>query len=160
MEDTDKSREETLDGFRKALQEQFVAVFGYVVGVESTVAPFREARRKVEACWIEVEAAFAGHPHWEDMVKDTANVRVRVGDDLFYDKGAAVEAIAEYEAALALDPWCTEALKGIIAACLQGEECRAEQALPYALRLVELEPGRAADVEYIRSLIKAQTTST
>jgi hypothetical protein len=72
---------------------------------------------------------------------------------LFYGSGATDEAIAAFEAGLALAPNHTDSLKGIIAAYLQGSNRRPQKALPYAERLAAMDPSRAEDVKYICSLI-------
>ena len=58
-----------------------------------------------------------------------------------------------FDVALSTAPRHSESLKGIIAAYLQGSEARPERALPYAERLVAIDPSRARDVIYIRSLM-------
>ena len=160
MEEAGEHQMEARERFLESLKELFIASLRYSIGMDTQVETFREARRRVEVGWMGLEAAPACDPRAEDFREHVASVRARIGDNLFYDKGAADEAIAEYEAALALDPDCLEALKGIIAAYLQGSERRPAQALPYALRLAEFEPGRSRDIEYIRTLIAAQTART
>jgi len=89
-----------------------------------------------------------------DFADATASLLARIGDDLFYGRGAADEAIAAYDLALAIAPRHEESLKGIIAAYLQGSDRRPERALPYAERLAAIDPRRERDVVYISSLIQ------
>lgn len=96
-------------------------------------------------------SAEARHAEFADA---TASLLARIGDDLFYGRGAADEAIAAYELALAIAPAHQESLKGIIAAYLQGSNRRPACALPFAERLAAADPGRQGDVDYIRALIR------
>jgi hypothetical protein len=88
-----------------------------------------------------------------DYAGRTASVMARIGDDLFDGSGATDEAIAAFEAGLAMAPTHAESLKGIVAACLQGSDRRPEKALPYAERLAALDPRQERNVQYIRSLM-------
>jgi len=109
------------------------------------------ARKAMDKRWAVFAKRFASHADFAAARHHIAQVRARLGDDFFYDRGNYREAITEYAAALALEADCLDALSGIVATYLQGTLDPAA-ALPYAIRRAELDPARQRDVEYIRQL--------
>jgi hypothetical protein len=110
------------------------------------------ARKAMDKRWTVFAKRFASHAEFEGVRHHVAQLRARLGDDFFYDRGNYRQAITEYEASLALDAHCMDALSGIVATYLQGTLDPAA-ALPYAIRRAELNPGRQRDVDYIRGLL-------
>ena len=112
---------------------------------------FHEALAKLRQTW----SSFASGPALrDDDCQRVAGVVGEMGDRLFYEDGDSEGAIAAYDFALSLEPRNLLALKGIVAAHLQGEDHQPEKAFPYALRLADVDPGSQQLVMYIRSLIK------
>lgn len=81
---------------------------------------------------------------------------VRLGDDLYYDYGYTMDALACYQLALGLDPINQDALNTVVATCTpQGDFSLIELALPYAVVLRHLNPEKNS-VPYVLQLIDQQ----
>lgn len=78
---------------------------------------------------------------------------VQLADDLFYGNGESGAATSVYQLITAIDPASPEGYKGAIACHLQGSEIDPAAALPFAERLVALDPSRRGDLEYIKRLV-------
>ena len=132
--------EDRIEAFVGLLEKLFAASMEYRWDLEASAQRLHEARRLVDAAWAEIDAAMAGEPRQAELRRAAADSRARIGDNLFYDKGDADEAIAEYEGALAFDADSVEALKGIVAAYLQGSD-RRPQPLRYDRPIGQSPPG-------------------
>ena len=62
------------------------------------------ARKAMDKRWAVFAKRFASHADFAAARHHIAQVRARLGDDFFYDRGNYREAITEYAAALALKP--------------------------------------------------------
>lgn len=111
------------------------------------------ARKVLDKRWTKFAERFASHEDFEDVRQRVAQLHARLGDDFFYDRGDYPQAIKEYEASLALNADCMDALSGIVAVYLQGTDVNPAAALPYAIHRAELDPAKQADVAYVRSLL-------
>lgn len=115
-------------------------------------AAFLAALGKLAEAWKHLEPTLREADR-ADQADHTASLLAGLGEDAFYDFGAANEAIATFELALSMSPRHVPSLKGIIAAYLQGDERRPAHALPFAERLAAIDPGHERSVRYIRSLM-------
>lgn len=138
----------------RALEDLISASIGYARYDEEKDAALGEAGRASTVAWRELAAVCAGDPRFPELQRQVASVRASIGDRLFYDQNASDEAIAEFAAALELDPQCLPALKGIVAAYLQGEVRRPKEALPHLEALAAIEPRYRSDVDWVRTLIR------
>lgn len=123
---------------------------------EDNILRYRQFRLRVDDTWKKMSERCIRNPYLERLKKFVAKARADIGDILFYDIGISKDAIVEYESALSCEPDNLQALKGIIAAYLQGSKIEPKKALPYAIRLAKIEPRYSNSVSYIESLIEKE----
>ena len=144
---------DAFDEMEAILMELYSRAVDYSDWDRTSLEKLRKYRLHVDAVFEQVKAGI--HASCMDsFLKFIAKMRAFIGDYLFYDRHTTEESIAEYKAALAIDPFCQEALNGIVAAYLQGEDMRPQEALPYAKVRAQLDPQKKNDVSYIESLIE------
>ena len=84
-----------------------------------------------------------------------ANLLCKGGDDYFYDDFDCTGALQTFQLAAALAPENHAAVRGVIMVCLQGEECRPEIAMPYAVISAHL--GAGNELGYLLKLIEQES---